>query len=242
MLADIKEGVKQKLCIIGFMVKPSLKEEKVLWQKGYKYVIGLDEVGRGAFAGPVVVAAVVFDERVIENKIKDTLADVDDSKRVKTLKRISLTREIVSSSTYSIAIIPVSVINKKGIGKATQIGFRKTVKNVIDQVSNIKDQKTNNESEFFVLIDGFHIKYLKGFGLKNQKAIIKGDQKCVSIAAASIIAKTHRDRLMKRLHKKYPQYYFGKNKGYGTKQHQEAIKKNGLCKIHRKSFNLEKFT
>lgn len=92
-----------------------------------------------------------------------------------------------------------------------------------------------------MLIDGFNIKYLKGIGLKNQKGIIKGDRKSISIAAASIIAKVHRDKLMRKLNRKYPQYGFHRNKGYGTKFHQTAIKNHGLSEIHRTSFNLSKF-
>lgn len=233
--------------------KPTLEEEKLLWTKGYKYVIGLDEVGRGSFAGPVVVAAVAFDKEIIEKKVLSELSGVDDSKRVKALKRIALSKEIKSCSNCSIISIPVSIINKKGIGKATEIGFRKAVKQILNQRSKIKNQIKGTDlkiencelkitERFFVLVDGFHVKYLKGFGLKNQKAIIKGDQKSVSIAAASIIAKSYRDKIMKRLHKKYPRYHFGKNKGYGTKEHQSLIKKYGLCRIHRKSFNLARFT
>lgn len=207
--------------------KPTFDEEKKLWEKGY-CVIGIDEVGRGAFAGPLIVGAVVFDK---ENPL---LSEINDSKLLKPLKRNELSKIIEQCSFCStVASIPVSTINKLGIGKANQMAFRK----VISQI-----RKIINHEKLFVLVDGFHVKYLRGIGLKNQKAIIKGDQKSVSIAAASIIAKVHRDRLMRSLSKKYPVYKFGKNKGYGTKDHQEAIKRFGLCKLHRKSFNLQKFT
>lgn len=215
---------------INCMQKPSFKEERKLWKQDYKYVVGLDEVGRGAFAGPVVVGAVIFDKNVDKKRI----SEITDSKLLKPLKRKTLAVIIKNTSVYSLVVsMPVSTINRYGIGKSTQMAFRK----IVSEIRN----KFKGE-RLFVLVDGFHVRYLRGIGLKNQKAIIKGDQKSFSIAAASIIAKIYRDRLMKVLGKKYPEYGFGKNKGYGTKKHQEAIKKYGLSKIHRKSFNLTKFT
>lgn len=210
--------------------RPTFKEERKLWKKGYRYIVGLDEVGRGAFAGPVTAGGVVFD-----SKINELLTgEINDSKLLRPRQRQNLTKLIIENAfCSSIASSSVSIINKKGVGKATQIAFRKVLKDI---KLKLKGKK------IFVFIDGFYVKYLNGVGLKKQKAIIKGDQKSISIAAASIIAKVHRDRIMKSLHKKYPQYGFGKHKGYGTKKHREAIKKYGLTKIHRKSFNLSKFT
>ena len=124
-----------------------------------------------------------------------------------------------------ISKINVSYINKYGISKAFQSGVRKLVNQM---------KKANNK--IFVLIDGFHVKYLKGVGLKNQKAIIKGDEKSISIAAASIIAKVYRDKLMEKLAKKYPLYHFDKNKGYGTKEHIKALRKYKQSPIHRLLF------
>ena len=112
-----------------------------------------------------------------------------------------------------------------GIGKATQMAFRKT----IHLLSKVPD---------FILIDAFYVSHLNR---KRQKPIKDGDKICASISAASIIAKVYRDKLMKKLHKKYPQYGFAKHKGYGTTKHQEAIKRHGLSRIHRRSFNLSKF-
>lgn len=206
-------------------------EEKKLWKKGYEFIIGIDEVGRGAFAGPVVVGAVIFSKNV---KISD---GINDSKLLSPRNREKLDKEIRTCAQFcSIAEIGLSVINKVGIGKATSIAFRKVIGKIIS-----KFQIIPNKNNIFVLVDGFHVKYIKGIGLKNQKAIIKGDRKSISIAAASIIAKVYRDDLMRSLHKKYPRYHFDINKGYGTKKHQAAIKKHGLSKIHRKSFKLEKF-
>lgn len=211
--------------------KPTLKEEKKLWKKGYNCVIGIDEVGRGAFAGPIVAGAVVFSKKIVKNK--NLLSEIDDSKLLTPLKREKLNKMIKKSAFfYTVAKINVPTINKLGIGKANQMVFRKVLK---------KMQKKIGEKKLFVIVDGFHVRYLKGIGLKNQKAIIKGDKKCVSIAAASIIAKVYRDRLMQKLHKTYPNYFFAKNKGYGTKKHQKALMKYGFCILHRRSFRLEKF-
>lgn len=202
------------------MITPTLKLEQRLWKKGYRYIAGLDEVGRGSFAGPVVVGCVVFpkDCQMIEG--------LADSKLVKPRKRESLAAKIKSlAASWSVAEIGVSAINKVGIGKATQMAFRKSIKLL-------------SASPDFVLIDAFYVSHLNR---KRQRAVKSGDKICASISAASIIAKVYRDKLMKKLHKKYPQYGFAKHKGYGTKQHQGAIRKYGLSKIHRKSFDLQKF-
>lgn len=202
------------------MITPTLDFEKELWISGYNYICGIDEVGRGCFAGPVVVGAVIFPKNL------NLISGVVDSKLLKPRQREKLAEEIKNkAASWAVCEVKVSVINKLGIGKATQVAFRKVIK--------LLDKKAD-----FVLIDAFYIKH---FNRKSQKAIIKGDQKCFSIAAASIIAKVYRDKLMKGLHKKYPEYGFAKHKGYGTKLHQTAIREYGLTKIHRTSFNLHKF-
>lgn len=200
--------------------KPTFKEEKALWKNGYAFVAGIDEVGRGAFAGPVVVGAVVFARNL------RSLDGVNDSKLLKPRQREFLAQIIKKEALcFSIAEISVWAINKYGIGKATQMAFRKAIK--------LLPVKPN-----YLLIDAFYIKHMNR---KNQKPIKKGDQKSISIAAASIIAKVHRDSHMKKLSIKYPRYKLAKNKGYGTKEHQKALKKFGLSKIHRTSFNLLRF-
>lgn len=202
------------------MILPTLENEQKLWKKGYRNVCGIDEVGRGCFAGPVVVGAVIFSpQSVIPDGIRD-------SKLLPASKREQLDPKIKdAAAAWAIAEVSVSVINKVGIGKATQMAFRKAVKSL-------------PKSADFVLIDAFYIKHLSR---KRQQPLQNGDKTCVSISAASIIAKVYRDQLMNKLHKKYPEYGLAKHKGYGTKEHQVAIKKYGLSKIHRKSFNLEKF-
>lgn len=215
---------------------PTFEEEKRLWKKGYNYVIGIDEVGRGSFAGPVVAAAVLFQKNTNSSNFKK----VNDSKLLKIRERQSLAPLIQRSAlAWSITAVHVSVINKKGIGKATEIAFRKAIKDIrfILYDLGIKNLELEiPEEKFFLLVDGFHVKFIRGIGLNNQKAIIKGDQKSLSIAAASVIAKVYRDKIMKKLHKEYPNYHFSKNKGYGTKEHREAIRKYGICKLHRKAF------
>lgn len=215
--------------------KPSFEEEIRFWKKGYT-VIGIDEVGKGAFAGPVVVGAVVFSSSCHTEFISASIT-IDDSKRLSPNQRVKASKWIKENcASFNITEVGVSIINKYGIGKATKIAFRRTLNQLQRNPHFSNDSNHRSAKQLFVLIDGFHVRYIKGIGLKNQKAIIKGDQKSLSIAAASIIAKVHRDKLMRAIHKKYPQYGFAKHKGYGTKLHQAAIKKYGLCKLHRKSF------
>ena len=218
------------------MKKPSFKEERRIWKKGCEFVIGVDEVGKGSFAGPVVAGAIVFKKN---SKFKDgVLLEVTDSKLLSPRRREVLSKEIKKeASLYAVSVVGVSKINKVGIGNATKIAIRKVIKTILWRIM----EESLGKSSIFVLADGFHIKYIRGIGLINQKAIIKGDRKSISIAAASIIAKVYRDKLMRKLNRKYPQYGFYRNKGYGTKFHQLALKKYGLTQIHRTSFNIEKF-
>lgn len=199
---------------------PTLDEEKQLWNIDFYYVCGIDEVGRGAFAGPVVAGAVIFPK----NFDPKLIPGVADSKLLspKTRDRIS---ELIKKHAldYAVGEISVVAINKFGIGKATQMAMRKAIARL-------------SKGPDFVLIDAFYIPYVKNLRRKNQKAIKKGDMKVVSIAAASIIAKVYRDKLMQALSTKHKVYGWGRNKGYGTKEHQEAIKKHGLTRLHRKVF------
>lgn len=199
--------------------KPSFKEERKLWNKGFNFIAGVDEVGRGAFAGPLVAAAVILPKNFKRNGIKD-------SKLLTPKQREILSKYIIENTLfYSISEVDVNFINDFGVGKATHEAFRKC----LGKIKNNFD---------FVLVDGFEI---KNFNSNRQKAIVGGDNLSVSIAAASIIAKVYRDSIMRKLHLKYPKYNFFQNKGYGTKFHREALKIYGLSKIHRTSFNLEKF-
>jgi ribonuclease HII len=202
------------------MIKPTFSEENLLWQNGYKNIAGVDEVGRGCFAGPVVAAAVILPSDF------NATDEINDSKLLSPLKRTKLAKIIRDYATsFAIAEISVEVINEFGIVKATQKAFYQAIKSL-------------SVSPDYILIDAF---YIDNLDRKNQKPIIHGDGLSISIAAASIIAKAYRDELMQQLHEKYPSYNFYQNKGYGTKKHRDAIKTFGLCDLHRKSFNLTKF-
>ena len=204
-------------------VRPSFEEERKLWNNGINYVIGIDEVGRGAFAGPIVAAGVVYKA----NFKYPFLRQVRDSKLLNAKQREELSILIKEySQNFEIQTIEVDYINKHGIGRANIAVFRKVLKRLISKFEG---------HDFYVLIDGFHGRYLPG-GIKKQKAIVKGDMKSLSIASASIIAKVYRDNLMKEASIEYPIYGFEQNKGYGTKYHRNALKTYGVSKFHRMNF------
>lgn len=232
------------------MSLPTFNFEKELWQKGY-LIIGIDEVGRGALAGPLVVAGVVFPNFYQKGKPSFFIKKIEsfginDSKKLSDKKRKRLS-EVIKKECLAWAIFKVSVpyINKKGITAAFRKGVKEVVgkltKKVSEKLSNemIKKQERNPKDQttrlpnYFLLVDGFYVKHLRGWRLKNQKAVVDGDEKSISIASASIIAKVFRDQLMVHLAKKYPKYHWQKNKGYGTKEHIKALKEYGKTKFHR---------
>ena len=179
-------------------------------------VIGIDEVGRGAFCGPVVSCSVLLEKKILNNNL---VLQIKDSKKLSHKKRIILSKFIKEYSSYSIGVANNIEIDEMNILRATNLSMIR---------SYDKFKKTEN----LIKIDG-----LKTFSLNEKTTFIKnGDQKSISIAAASIIAKTWRDRLMTLYSKIYPMYGWERNKGYGTQEHRSAIKKFGLTKIHRKSF------
>ena len=207
---------------------PSLSYEIDLWQKGF-VVIGIDEVGRGAFAGPLFVGGVVFKPTTVGKQITKLLSyGINDSKKVTPHLRKVLS-EIIHKEclTSHISSISVAQINRIGIGKATFVAMRDVVKNLREKLKTDK---------VFVLVDGFYIKHLKNIGLKNQRGIVGGDSISLSIAAASIIAKVTRDNHMENLSAKFPGYRWDENKGYGTLKHRIALKQNGATPLHRKVF------
>lgn len=200
------------------MVTPTLNLEFSLWQKGYKNVCGIDEVGRGSWAGPLVVAGVILPQHFIMPQ------GLCDSKLATPKQREYLSEIILNTaSAYSIVEVSSRQIDKTGLAEAVNFAFRKVI-------------NTINPKPDFTLIDAFNIKHISK---KRQRAIKNGDKVCATIAAASIIAKVYRDDLMRRLHSTYPKYGFNKHVGYGTKVHQLAIINNGLSKIHRRSYNLD---
>ncbi len=205
------------------MKLPDFQFENDLWKKGLT-VIGIDEVGRGAFAGPVGVGGVVFDaNQSLKNKQYLLSIGINDSKKLTAKKRESLAAIIKQNCLmYHISFIDVSIINKIGIGKATFLGM--------DKVAKALFRKTKNP---YLLIDGFEIPQVRN---DQQKGIIRGDSLSISIAAASIIAKVARDKLMRELSVEYSNYGWDKNKGYGTLFHRRAISEVGLTDLHRVDF------
>ena len=178
------------------------------------YVCGFDEVGKGAIAGPVVVASVVFyNYSNIPNGIKD-------SKKISASKRLILYKKIKKVAHVGLGIVMPCIIDKIGISKATNLAAQQS----IPQHLRVKKN----------LLDG-NIKITTNTNIEN---IIKGDENYVSIAAASIIAKVTRDKIMVNKNKENNKYKWDKNKGYGTKDHLLAIKNYGITNFHRKSFNL----
>lgn len=189
-----------------------LQYEKEFLQKGYALIGGVDEVGRGPLAGPVVCASVIM-------PLDDIIIGVDDSKKLSKKKREMLYDKILEKAiAYSIQKVEPSVIDEINILNATKL----CMKNAIETLSVKPD---------VVLIDAVKL------DLSVQTfSIIKGDLKSYTIGCASIIAKVFRDRLMEEYAKTYPEYGFEKHSGYGTKQHITAIKEIGACPIHRKTF------
>jgi len=213
------------------MTSPNFSFENKIWSKGFKNIAGVDEVGRGSFAGPVVAAAVVFNPNILHT-IYDIQNDVriDDSKKLTSLQREKAEKWIKKNATaWGIGEVSTSLINRMGIGKATRAAFRRAIAN-----TNLRLEVRID----YLLIDAFYIPRIRGLRKDRQLAIIKGDQKSISIAAASIIAKVYRDKLMLRLSKnsKYINFGWERNKGYGTGEHQRAIMKYGITRYHRSDF------
>lgn len=201
-----------------------IQEEKRLWKKGYKYIAGIDEAGRGPLAGPVVSGAVL----IIEKNLKEVkkIKSVKDSKKLTEKKREEVYTNLINNYKlkWGIGIVSEKVIDKINILEATKLSMIRAVKDL---------EKRNKIKVDFLILDG---KMKINLNI-NQESIIKGDDKVLSISAASIIAKVTRDRLMIKYDKLYPVYNFKKHKGYGTKEHLKNIRNNGICKIHRKSFS-----
>lgn len=192
-----------------------LSFERALQEKGVKYIAGVDEVGRGPLAGPVVCAAVIMplDEASI-------IVGIDDSKKLSAKKREELSEKIKEKALcYRIVEIDEKTIDEINILEATRLGMKQAIETL-----SITPEK--------VLTDG----NMTIDTALSQQSVIGGDALSYSIGAASIIAKVYRDALMDKYAEKYPYYAFEKNKGYGTVAHIQGIKEHGLCPIHRKTF------
>ena len=213
------------------MIPNNIQYEYELMKKGITFVAGVDEVGRGPLAGPNVFSAVVVDvpkmvtifEKLSENNDVGSLwYRVTDSKLISEQKRPEYA-EFLKERVVEFKLIEYSAheIDIEGIGPLTQRGFYESISGL-------------NTSPEHILADGFAI---KRFTREHQTPLIKGDQKSLTIAAASIIAKVYRDELMVQYHHTYPGYGFDKHKGYGTKAHLQALESRGPCPIHRRSFS-----
>ena len=205
-------------------LKEIKKIEEELYEKGITSIAGIDEAGRGPLAGPVVVGCVIMP--------RDSMIEgVNDSKKVSEKKREKLYDLIIDESiAYGVGIISQEEIDRINILNATKEGLKMAIK---EMEKNLQERHREFEKPEIILVDALtkidtdHIPY---------KSIIKGDSKSYSIAAASIVAKVTRDRIMRQWDEVYPMYGFAKHKGYGTAAHIAAIKEYGLCPLHRRSF------
>jgi ribonuclease HII len=192
---------------------PDNSLELELLDNGYDAVIGIDEVGRGCWAGPVYLGGYIYKRET------QVIPNVNDSKLISPKKREDLFSILNVKSDFNIEVGDLDLINKNGIGKTLDILIQRML------------EKFNNINAYF-LIDG---QFSKNYG-KNTRQIIKGDMKHYSISAASIIAKVSRDKLMTDLSIQYNNWCFENNKGYGTKDHIEAIARSGICDLHRLNY------
>lgn len=198
-----------------YRIKKLHKIESDLRLQGYKHIAGVDEVGRGPLAGPVVAVACILPEKIY-------IKGINDSKKISEAARERIHDKLIARKDviYSIAIVEPLIIDQINIHQASLFAMKEAVRKLIVQPD-------------YLLFDGCQNPLMPiAFS-----AIPKGDALCVSIAAASIIAKVTRDRIMNDYHKKYPLYGFNDHKGYGTQRHRKALIESGPCPIHRKSFD-----
>lgn len=189
-------------------------EEKKLYESGIEYICGIDEAGRGPLAGPVVVGAVILPE-------DSFIEGINDSKKISEKKREKIYEQIINEAVaYSVGIVDQRTIDEINILNATKLALKIALQGLKQKPELIMVDALNN-------IDTLGIPYI---------SVIKGDAKNYSIAAASIIAKVTRDRIMQEWDQVYPIYGFAKHKGYGTAEHIRIIKENGPCILHRESF------
>ena len=187
--------------------------ENRLKNEGYSLIAGIDEAGRGSLSGPVVAAAVILPCQLF-------IANVKDSKKLTSKKRSELYFSILNKAKdVGIGVVEAKIIDKINIAQASYLAMKKAILDL-------------KEVPDYLLVDGFKIPNLNIL----QLPLIKGEDKSISIAAASIIAKVYRDIIMINYDEKYPQYFFKKNKGYGTEEHLKALLKYGPSEIHRKTF------
>lgn len=198
--------------------QPTLAEEQRLWRAGYQHIAGIDEAGRGALAGPVVAAAVVLPPQTMRTGV---WAAVTDSKLLSARARGALETQIQSEAlAWGIGVIPAIQIDTVGIAPATRQAMMAAVAALTVRAD-------------YLLIDWVRLPRCP----INQESYTKADQRIVSVAAASILAKVHRDRLLTELHEFFPVYGFAQHKGYGTAAHLGALEQHGPCHEHRHTFS-----
>ena len=203
----------EKLYVERIRIYNLYNYENRLKNEGYSLVAGIDEAGRGSLSGPVVAAAVILPCRLFIPYIKD-------SKKLTSQKRTELYFSILNNArNVGIGIVDATIIDRINIAQASFLAMKKAILDL-------------KEVPDYLLVDGFKIPHLN----ITQLPLIKGEDKSISIAAASIIAKVYRDNIMVKYDQKYPQYLFKKNKGYGTEEHLKALLKYGPSEIHRKSY------
>jgi len=192
--------------------------EKLYLEEGYKLIVGVDEVGRGPLAGPMVLGLVVYSPVLLK------LKGLNDSKKLSLLRRTKIASWIEKKLDFTLGEVSATEIDNIGLTAATELAIDRGLK-ILSKRFDLK--------RALILMDGNYA-YKSNFG--QVKTIIKGDSKVRVIAAASNIAKVYRDKLMTDFDQTYTGYNFNKNVGYGTREHREAILKLGPCPIHRKSF------
>lgn len=207
---------------------PTFELEKVFWARGMKYVVGVDEAGRGPLAGPVVAAAVILypDFSSLHS------AQLNDSKQLSPNLRDALATEISACSLWGIGVVNAQIIDEINIRQASWRAMQIAVANLCERASTSSTRTSPRFAIEHVLIDGLPY----GAATWPYDAIVKGDTKSLSIAAASVLAKVWRDRLMSDFDLEFPSYGFARHKGYGTPQHLQALREFGACPIHRRTF------
>lgn len=218
---------------------PDFKTELEYLAKGFDFVIGVDEVGMGPLAGPVVSAACIIKADSIKKRRTKNVwyQRVRDSKTVQENERQELVQKILENSHHhAIGQASVQEIDRLNIHHASILSKKRAVEKVLESI-----KQENKIFKIMVIIDGKFVvnalgKDFEKFFIIEQVAVVKGDSKILSIASASIVAKVYRDSMLQTYHQKYPMYGFDKHKGYGTKLHKEMIRLHGPLSLHRKSF------
>jgi ribonuclease HII len=187
-------------------------------------VVGIDEAGRGPLAGPVVAATAYLDQKFLESEI---CKKINDSKKLSKNLRKKIYLYLIENIQFGVGVVDENIIDKINILNATKFAMKKSHDDFCQK---------NKAFAQIILVDGNFIPFEKSGEIKEILPIVKGDQKSLSIACASIIAKEYRDEIMTNLHQEFPHFLWNKNAAYPTKEHVEKIKEFGICKYHRKSF------